>query len=215
MATSDIVRQRPDRAGAWLDDAAEASGDIGAEVDYWRGRLAELEERNEEAVAHYASALTARRFHPFAQAAAVRLAEPELAVLAAAGCTIVYALDRLRDRDRDRATAPRRTAFVDRHRRALGGITAAAAAVGALCLLRADPGVWLLCAALGAPGLMHRRLKRFAAAKTLYVSLAWTGVCVGLPWVGLAPRLSAMEIRAGDAIAIAAIPMKIQSFGLL
>ena len=44
----------------------------------------------------------------------------------------------------------------------------------------------LLCAVLGGAGVLHRRLKHIGQAKTLYVSLAWTGVCVGLPWLGLA-----------------------------
>lgn len=83
MASSDLVRGRADRAGAWLDHAEQAAGET-PEVDYWRGRLAELEGRSGEAVGRYLDALGTDRSHPFAQAARVRLARDELAPTAEA-----------------------------------------------------------------------------------------------------------------------------------
>ena len=50
-----------------------------------------------------------------------------LAVLAASGSAVVYGLDRLRDRDRDRSTSPLRTAWVERNDRALAVGAAVAA----------------------------------------------------------------------------------------
>lgn len=130
--------------------------------------------------------------------AATRL---ELAVLAGAGSGLVYGLDRLRDLDRDRETSPRRTAFIQRHHRAFALTMGVAALVGGVCLLRAQPAVWLLCAIMGGLGLLHRRLKQIAAIKTLYVSSAWTAVCVGLPWwgsggAGLLPSEDAFHVAA-------------------
>lgn len=83
MASSDIVRGRPDRASLWLDHAARATVEI-TEVDYWRGRLEELEGRPRDAIESYLATLTARRFHPFAQAARLRLESDALAPAATA-----------------------------------------------------------------------------------------------------------------------------------
>jgi len=106
---------------------------------------------------------------------------PRWAALAAVGSFIVYTLDRLRDVERDRATSPQRTAFVERNRGRLAAAVAMAALAGAAILVFSPLRVSLLCAAVGAVGLLHRRLKTIAVAKTLYVSLAWTAACVGLP----------------------------------
>jgi hypothetical protein len=106
---------------------------------------------------------------------------PALLALAFGGTLAVYVLDRVRDLGRDRATAPARAAFVARHRRALlalGGLGAALAA-GAAAALGPRPAA--LAALVGAVGLAHRRLKRFAAAKPAYLTFAWTAVPVGLP----------------------------------
>ena len=79
--------------------------------------------------------------------------------------------------------APRRTEFIQRNvigfRVALGlaAISLAQAAAGA------SREALVLCAVLGALGLLHRRLKRVSAIKSVYVSTAWTGICVGLPWL--------------------------------
>lgn len=105
-------------------------------------------------------------------------------LLAATGAFVVYAVDRLRDRGGDRASKPTRSAFFERHARALWGATAAAALVAAALLLRVPPAVGAGVLGVGALGLLHRRLKGFAPIKTLYVSFAWMAVCAGLPWLG-------------------------------
>lgn len=121
------------------------------------------------------------------------LAAEELArwaVLTAAGSFLIYGIDRLRDLARDRHTSPRRTAFIERNRKpfrialAIAGIGLAIAAAGS------PPSTLALCAAFGSVGLLHRRLKRFPALKSVYVSIAWTGICVGLPWLA-APAATA------------------------
>jgi soluble lytic murein transglycosylase len=78
LATSDLVRGRADRAGAWLDRAAAAGADEERpELAYWRGRLAELQQQLAAAVAAYLEALRADPYHPLARAARRRLdAEP-------------------------------------------------------------------------------------------------------------------------------------------
>jgi hypothetical protein len=105
------------------------------------------------------------------------------AFLAASGTFIIYNVDRLRDVARDRSTSPLRTAFVLRNRRRL--YTAVGAmAIGFVAILQAAPAsIVLLCLAIGLVGLLHRRLKDVEALKTAYVSLAWVGACVGLPWL--------------------------------
>ena len=105
------------------------------------------------------------------------------AALIGTGAFIIYTLDRLRDTRRDRTTSPDRTAFVERHRGRLT-LALAAAAIGFGGLLFAAPrDVALLCVAIGTIGLFHRRLKRGAALKALYVSVAWSLACVGVPWL--------------------------------
>src|SRR5262249_14449212 len=74
-----------------------------------------------------------------------------------------------------------RASFVTRHRRfmlALGGCGAALAGAAALSL---GPRPLALAGVVAALGLLHRRLKRFAAAKPVYLTFAWTAVPVGLP----------------------------------
>ena len=121
-------------------------------------------------------------------------ARAELAALAGAGAAVVYGLDRLRDRDRDRETSPKRTAFVERQRPILVAATIAAALVAIALATRVASEVVMACTAIGAAGVLHRRLKRFAAVKTLYVSLAWTAVCVGVPWLGLTGDTDGREV---------------------
>lgn len=79
LAASDLVRGRRDRAGLWLDRAASRSAR--EEVEYWRGRLAELEGREGEAIRRYGAALVEEPFGPFAAAARERLAAARLAPL--------------------------------------------------------------------------------------------------------------------------------------
>ncbi len=110
------------------------------------------------------------------------------AAVAALGTLAIYNADRLRDLPRDRETAPDRSAFVARHAaalRVLAGISAAAATLLALHLGRR--AIALLAAVL-VVGLLHRRLKRLALLKAIYLVLAWLAVVVGLPALD-APRL--------------------------
>jgi len=107
--------------------------------------------------------------------------EPALLALVSGGTLTVYVIDRVRDLPRDRVTAPRRAAFVARHRRALLALAALGAALAAGGALALGPRPLALAAGVGALGLAHRRLKRFAAAKPLYLTFAWTAVPVGLP----------------------------------
>lgn len=108
--------------------------------------------------------------------------------LAAAGTLVVYNVDRLRDLERDRATTPRRAAFVARHRVALGVLTALAAGAAGVLAWRAGSAVLAVLLPVLALGLAHRRLKglRFWLGKPLYVAGAWVAVSVGLPAVMLA-----------------------------
>lgn len=77
MAASDLVRGRADRAGLWLDRAVSRSAP--EEIEYWRGRLAELAGRPGDAVRHYGEVLVERPYGPFAQAARLRLESGPLA----------------------------------------------------------------------------------------------------------------------------------------
>jgi soluble lytic murein transglycosylase len=86
LAASDLVRGRRERAGAWLAKARLGGRDDRLEVDYWRGRLAELEKDGPEAVARYLDVLRADPYHPLARAARARLAgEPLARFMAAEG----------------------------------------------------------------------------------------------------------------------------------
>ena len=105
---------------------------------------------------------------------------PTLA-LAFAGTLVVYNIDRLRDLELDRTTAPLRTAFVTQNRRSLLALVIFAAACAILLAGSLGPAVLGLCAVCIVPGLFHRRLKQHPGVKTLYVSSAWVAVTVGLP----------------------------------
>jgi len=115
--------------------------------------------------------------------------------LAFSGTLAVYGVDRLRDIDRDHQTSPRRSAFVDRHRLILMGLSAGGLALGLWTAWALPPTTWFLCAAIGATGLLHRRLKGRSDRAWLYVALAWTGVTAGLPALLLASE-SALPIRS-------------------
>jgi len=109
--------------------------------------------------------------------------DPRLVALAAAGTLVVYNLDRLRDLERDRLTAPARSRFVERWRSALVLLTAAAAVAAAALAWLTGPRVLAVLLPTAAAGLFHRRLKRLTWAKGAYIAAAWTAVVVGLPWV--------------------------------
>lgn len=129
-------------------------------------------------VALAASALTAAAFRALGTEP-----RPAALLLAFAGTLVVYNVDRLRDLERDRGNAPRRTAFVDRHRSVLVGgvVTAALAAVAAAAW--AGPAVMGLSAVVLSLGLVHRRIKHVPLAKALYLAGAWTAVVAGVPLV--------------------------------
>jgi len=110
-------------------------------------------------------------------------ATPAMWVLAFGGTLFVYDVDRLRDVERDRATAPRRTAFVVRHRRALILAVALAGTAAVSAAWTLGPGVCGLCAGVLALGLLHRRIKHVPIFKGLYVTSAWLAVVVGVPAV--------------------------------
>lgn len=112
------------------------------------------------------------------------------------GAFIIYNLDRLRDTRRDRSTSPSRTEFVERNR---GGLTLAVAIAAILfggLLSRAPHDVAWLCVAIGGVGFFHRRLKRGASIKALYVSLAWLLACVGIPWLAAGRPAEGFRVAA-------------------
>ena len=104
-----------------------------------------------------------------------------VAALAASGTLVVYTVDRLRDMERDRSTAPERSAFIERHQGVLRLQAGMALLVAAVSAAAAGPRVVALAGGVAVLGLFHRRLKGFAWAKPAYLTLAWTAVCVGLP----------------------------------
>ncbi len=106
---------------------------------------------------------------------------PALLALVSGGTLSVYAIDRVRDLSRDRVTAPARAAFVARHRRALLALAGVAGAGAAAAALALGPRPLALAALVGALGFAHRRLKRFAPVKPVYLTFAWTAVPVGIP----------------------------------
>ena len=125
------------------------------------------------------------------------------ALLAFGGTLAIYNLDRLRDLARDRASAPARSAFVERHRSVLIGLTLGGAALGAAggalagwrALLPLLPALPL--------ALAHRRLKRLWMAKALYVTAGWVLVVAGVPAVAAgAPRAGAAWAAAIFGLAV-------------
>jgi hypothetical protein len=109
--------------------------------------------------------------------------------LAVCGTLVVYNVDRLRDLDRDRTTTLLRSAWVQAHRPWMVATTGIAMLLAFPLALRAGGRTVALLAPVLLLGLLHRRLKRFALWKPLYVTLAWVTVAVGLPAVmGPVPR---------------------------
>jgi hypothetical protein len=103
-----------------------------------------------------------------------------VAGIAVSGTLFVYNVDRLRDLDRDRATTPERSAFVERNRGILVALTAAAGLVSLAFAFSVGPGPTLLLLPVLAAGLAHRRLKRMPFAKSAYITAAWLLVVVGV-----------------------------------
>ena len=133
-------------------------------------------------VAFAAASLSAASFRVFGAPP-----QPSIIALAFLGTLAVYAIDRLRDLDRDRATSPLRTAFVARHQRALTAIALIAAIASVGCAALAGPRAIQIAAIVVTIGLLHRRLKRLSALKPIYLVLAWLAVVVALP-VAILPR---------------------------
>jgi soluble lytic murein transglycosylase len=77
FAASDLVQGRTDRAGAWLAQASARKVDRTL-TDYWQGRLAEAQGRDETAIAHYRNVLLREPYHPLASDTRQRLARPPL-----------------------------------------------------------------------------------------------------------------------------------------
>jgi 4-hydroxybenzoate polyprenyltransferase len=109
----------------------------------------------------------------------------DVLALVGLGTWIVYTVDRVRDVARDRHTAPRRTAFVERHLRVLVGVTVVAAVAAAVLAPGVGPGAALVLAPAAVLGFFHRRVKHVAFAKSSYVTLAWVCVVVIFPAVAL------------------------------
>jgi len=152
-----------------------------------------------------------------AAAAAMGVALPPAApALAFCGALCVYAVDRLRDRERDRGRAPARTAFVARHRDALGAAAATAGGAAAGLALWLGPAATALCAAVAVPGFLHRRLKGRTAVKGIYVSAAWVAVAVGLPALvdGPARHLAWTAAVVGLAVAGNVVASNLEGDGL-
>lgn len=148
-----------------------------AEVRFWT--------RTVDAVA-FSNGLPAAIAAGLSLAASAALGAPNpmhWALLAASGTFVVYGLDRLRDRARDRTTSPLRTDFVEQHARAITLCVAVAALVVGATLVSAPMRVVLLCLGVGAIGLLHRRLKGRTALKSMYVSIAWVAICAGVPGI--------------------------------
>jgi 4-hydroxybenzoate polyprenyltransferase len=104
-----------------------------------------------------------------------------MGLLAFSGTVVVYGVDRLRDVERDRLTAPDRTAFVERHRPALIAVCGASGLIATAAAWTLGPAVCVLCGGVLGLGLAHRRLKHVPIFKGLYVTVAWLAVVVGVP----------------------------------
>ena len=103
--------------------------------------------------------------------------------IAVSGTLFVYNVDRLRDLDRDLATTPERSAFVERNRGILVALSVAAGLFSLVFAFSVGSGPTLLLLPVLAAGLAHRRLKRIPFAKSAYITAAWLLVVVGVPAV--------------------------------
>lgn len=121
----------------------------------------------------------------FAAAAPMGAGRPwRAAALAFAGTLVVYNIDRLRDLERDRSSCPQRTEFIDRHRAGLTALCAGGGAAAASLILTTGVATWALCGTVLLLGLLRHRLEGFPQLKTLYLTLAWVAIAVGLPAFG-------------------------------
>jgi len=121
------------------------------------------------------------------------------------GTFCIYAVDRLRDLSSDRLTAPRRSAFIARHRATLAAGCAVAAAAAGLCGLRLGVAAFAVAAVAGGFGFLHRRLKHIAFLKGLYVAASWLAVTIALPALLTQPRPATATVAWSVAIVGAAL----------
>lgn len=171
VASRDIGSETAGRSGT----SPEASSAGAPRVGQWLDALA------------YSSLLAASVAGALATAATLAFElplAPFAIALAVSGTLVVYNVDRLRDLEHDRPLAPLRSAFVDLHQKRLRFLTLGAAVTSGLCALRLAPAVWGLCGVVLTLGLLHRRLKHIRGIKTLYLTLAWLAVVLGLPLLG-------------------------------
>jgi tetratricopeptide (TPR) repeat protein len=96
LASSDLVRGRTDRARRWLERTVRLRDHSPVEVEYWWGRLYESSDP-EQAVSHYIDALLEDAYHPLAQGARRRMAEPPLQAAALARAKRLASSNRSRD----------------------------------------------------------------------------------------------------------------------
>ncbi|HVS02244.1 MAG TPA: transglycosylase SLT domain-containing protein [Thermoanaerobaculia bacterium] len=73
LAASDLVHNRADEAGGWLQSAAVTQGAQDREVGYWLGRWEETRGRPVAALGHYLRVLRQGPYHPLAATARERL----------------------------------------------------------------------------------------------------------------------------------------------
>ena len=104
---------------------------------------------------------------------------------------MVYNVDRLRDVERDRATTPRRSDFVDHHGGGLALLAIGAGLASLVFAIFAGPRVWLLLAPVLVLGLFHRRIKHWTFGKSAYITAAWVAVVVIVP-AAIDPRATAI-----------------------
>lgn len=130
---------------------------------------------------------------------------PALFGIAVAGTLGVYCLDRVRDLQPDRTTAPLRSAFVERHQAAMMTCAIAALMVAGVCALLLGPAALLSAVFAGGLGLLHRRLKHVPFLKGVYVAAAWVAVTVVLPALLMQPRPAPTAV--GWAVAIVGLAL--------
>jgi len=97
LAASDLVRDRSDRAGAWLDVVAGTPDPHLPELAYWQGRLAEIEGDTLRAQQRYRVALLDDLYDPWSQEAVKRLEQPALRLEAERAAAVLIASGRERD----------------------------------------------------------------------------------------------------------------------
>ncbi len=153
----------------------------------------------------FSSALVACAAAALAAAASRALGfalEPAVLTLAFCGTGVVYCVDRVHDLARDARTSPLRSAFVAQHRSALFAATALCACGSLVAAILAGGRVAAVAGAVAAFGFAHRRLKRVAFAKPVYLTGSWTAVGVGLPVAAASANAPLDLTRVAFSVAI-------------